>query len=71
MEIFIHIKLDLRYYNMDINERLRLDSISIELYDNETDEDFRADINTQNDGVVLNKEEALQLYTYLKLCLKL
>lgn len=56
---------------MDINKRLRLDSISIELYDNETDEDFRVDVNTLNDEVVLNKEEALQLYNYLKLCLKL
>lgn len=51
----------------DVSKRLYLDGISIELYSNDSDEDYRIDINISNINreAILNKEQAIKLYEYL------
>jgi hypothetical protein len=50
-----------------VSNRLYLNDISIELYSNDTDEDYRIDINisNRNGEAILNKEQAIMLYNYL------
>ena len=50
-----------------VSKRLYLNDISIELYSNDTDEDYRIDINisNRNGEAILNKEQAIMLYNYL------
>lgn len=50
-----------------VSRRLYLDGISIELYSNDSDEDYRIDINVSNINreAILNKEQAVKLYEYL------
>jgi len=51
----------------DVSKRLCLDDISIELYSNDSDEDYRIDINISNINreAILNKEQAIKMYEYL------
>ena len=50
-----------------VSKRLYLNDISIELYSNDTDEDYRIDINisNRNGEAILNKKQAIMLYNYL------
>lgn len=51
----------------DVSKRLYLDDISIELYSNDNDEDYRIDLSISNINreAILNKEQAIKLYDYL------
>jgi hypothetical protein len=51
----------------DVSKRLYLDGISIELYSNDSDEDYRIDLSISNINreAILNKEQAVKLYEYL------
>lgn len=51
----------------DVSKRLYLDDISIELYSNDSDEDYRIDLSISNINreAILNKEQAVKLYEYL------
>jgi hypothetical protein len=57
----------------DVSKRLYLDDISIELYSNDSDEDYRIDINISNINreAILNKEQAINLYEYLRASLNI
>ena len=52
----------------DVSKRLYLEDISIELYSNDSDEDYRIDVNISNINreAILNKEQASKLYDYLR-----
>ena len=51
----------------DVSKRLYLEDLSVELYSNDSDEDYRIDINVSNINreAILNKEQAVKLYEYL------
>jgi len=57
----------------DVSKRLYLEDISIELYSNDSDEDYRIDINISNRSgeAILNKEQAIKMYEYLRASLNI
>jgi len=52
----------------DVSKRLYLEDLSIELYSNDIDEDYRIDLSISNINreAILNKEQAIKLYEYLR-----
>jgi hypothetical protein len=51
---------------IDVSRRLDLDNISIELYSNDTDEDYRIDLYCSNNVAILDKQEAQTVCEYLE-----
>lgn len=52
-----------------IEKPLILDEIKFELYSKGDDNNFRLDIFTKNNSIVLNKKDSKEIYLYLKKCL--